>query len=149
MSDGGSGPSLVGGPIPVSEFDAADPADAAAELMPCCGSHRWVTEIVGSRPYRVLAALLRKSDDVLANLDWVDVVQALTEQPGIADRAEVHRAYERKFGYVFVVDDTDLTAEQLIDAARERLTNDPFAERIVVAGELRKIVRLRLVEAFH
>jgi 2-oxo-4-hydroxy-4-carboxy-5-ureidoimidazoline decarboxylase len=160
------------------EFDIARPADAAAELMPCCASHRWVSELVAGRPYRELAALVDASDQALAGLDWVDVVQALSAHPRIGERAsgsapeanwsrseqsgaadlesatarelvEANRAYERKFGYVFLICATGLSAQQMIDSARLRLGNDPFAERVIVAAELGKIVRLRLAKAFH
>lgn len=127
--------------------------------MPCCASRRWVSQLVGRRPYGELAALVRASDEVLADLDWVDVEQALSSDPTIGRRAvsngadgelsEVNRTYQRKFGYAFLTSSPELSTRELIDAARERLAHDPFVERSVVTTELAKIVRLRLAKAFH
>jgi 2-oxo-4-hydroxy-4-carboxy-5-ureidoimidazoline decarboxylase len=144
--------------------------------MPCCTSRRWVTELVAGRPYRTLPALIAASDAVMAELEWVDVGQALAAYPRIGGQAahssmdpswtrpelsagaqastaqellEVNRAYERKFGYVFLICADGLSAEQVMAAARQRMANDAFTERAVVAQELRKIVRLRLGDAFY
>jgi 2-oxo-4-hydroxy-4-carboxy-5-ureidoimidazoline decarboxylase len=155
-------------PIPVRDFDAAEPADAAAELMPCCASRRWITELIAGRPYGRLDTLMQASDRVLQTLDWVDVEQALRLEARtsgsavaaagvggavtdeIAARlAETKHAYERKFGYAFLVSATGVPAERIVEQATRRLTNDPFTERAEVAVELAKIVRLRLAKAFR
>jgi 2-oxo-4-hydroxy-4-carboxy-5-ureidoimidazoline decarboxylase len=166
------------GSIAVTEFDGADLADAAAELMPCCASRRWVSELVARRPFGDLETLRAASDAVLATLDWVDVEQALSAHPRIGERVggsateaawsrseqagaasaadevaqglvTANRLYERKFGYVFLICATGRSAAEMLAAAQARLDNDPFAERAVVAQELAAIVRLRLAKAFH
>lgn len=168
----------VHGPIDVTDFDVALAADAAAELLPCCASRRWVVEIVDGRPYGTLPALVTESDEALADLDWADVSEALSAHPRIGDRVAgasaeaawsrgeqsgtadldadlaqrlvaVNREYEKRFGHVFLICASGLTAAQMIEAAQDRLPNDPQTERAVVAAELRKIVRLRLAKAFH
>jgi 2-oxo-4-hydroxy-4-carboxy-5-ureidoimidazoline decarboxylase len=165
-------------PIAVAEFDAATAADAAAELMPCCASKRWVSTMVGARPYRRLDRLTAASDALLARLDWAEVRAAVAGHPRIADlpggtqRAELwsrreqagveqlsaparadfsaaNRAYEQRFGQVFLICATGLSAEQILRSLRSRLDNDPIAEREVVRVELIKIVRLRLAKAFR
>jgi len=57
-------------------------------------------------------------------------------------------AYEQRFGHVFLICATGLSASELLDALRARLTNPVEAERDVVRGELAKIVRLRLAKGF-
>ena len=79
------------------------------------------------------------------------------EQSGAAGAAEQVRrelaagnaAYEQRFGHVFLICATGLSAEAMLAALRSRLRNDPIAEREVVRGELVKIVRLRLAKAFR
>ena len=144
--------------IAVSDFDAAETADAAAELVPCCASRRWISELVVGRPYRSLDALTRRSDAVLARLDWMDLMQAITPAassswPSGADADErltdARRRYEHKFGYRLLICTTGLSTGQVLDVAERRVANDVVAERAVVAAELSKIVRQRLAHAFH
>ncbi len=58
--------------------------------------------------------------------------------------AEGNRAYEERFGYIFIVFATGLTAEEMLGLLRARLGNDPEVERTVAAREQWKIMRLRL-----
>jgi 2-oxo-4-hydroxy-4-carboxy-5-ureidoimidazoline decarboxylase len=55
-----------------------------------------------------------------------------------------NRAYEEKFGHIFLIFATGRTPEEMLAAARTRLRHDPATERLVVREELRKIARLRL-----
>jgi 2-oxo-4-hydroxy-4-carboxy-5-ureidoimidazoline decarboxylase len=59
--------------------------------------------------------------------------------------AEGNRAYEEKFGYIFIVCATGKTAEEMLALLRARLPNDPRAELVVAAGEQAKITELRLL----
>jgi 2-oxo-4-hydroxy-4-carboxy-5-ureidoimidazoline decarboxylase len=166
------------GPIAVAEFDAAPPPDAAAELVACCASKRWVAKVVKGRPYGTLGRLAAASDSTLSRLDWSDLSEALAAHPRIGDRASGaereaswsrqeqsrasaattttrdqlvagNRAYEQRFGHVFLICATGLSAQQMLSSLESRLHNDPIAEREVVRSELTKIVRLRLAKAFR
>ena len=166
------------GPVAVAEFDAAPAADAAAELMPCCASRRWISGLVSGRPYARLDRLTAASDALLARLDWSELESALAGHPRIGERASggarsdgwsrqeqagaatapdrmlqalaaANLAYERRFGHVFLICATGLSAEAMLSALRSRLANDPVAEREIVRTELTKIVRLRLAKAFR
>jgi 2-oxo-4-hydroxy-4-carboxy-5-ureidoimidazoline decarboxylase len=64
-----------------------------------------------------------------------DVLEAL---------AEGNRAYEEKFGYIFIVCATGLTAEEMLERLRARLPNDPDVEMGIAAGEQEKITAIRL-----
>ena len=57
---------------------------------------------------------------------------------------EVNRAYEERFGHLFLVFANGRGDTELLAAARGRLGNDPQTERAVVRAELRQIVLLRL-----
>ena len=77
---------------------------------------------------------------------------AATEQRGaaaaaeetLASLAEGNRAYERRFGYIFIVCATGKSAEEMLALLRARLDNPPDRELPIAAEEQRKITRLRL-----
>jgi OHCU decarboxylase len=58
--------------------------------------------------------------------------------------AEGNRAYEQRFGYIYIVSAAGKTADEMLSILRERLANDPESELRVAAGEQAKITRLRL-----
>jgi len=58
-------------------------------------------------------------------------------------------AYEERFGHVFLICATGMSAASMLAALRARLGHDPAREREVVRDELMKIVRLRLAKAFR
>lgn len=62
--------------------------------------------------------------------------------------ADDNRAYERKFGHIYLVCATGKSADELLAILRDRLRNDPVAEMRVAAGEQAKITRLRLEKLF-
>jgi len=162
----------------MADFDAMPVTDAAAELLPCCASRRWINELVNRRPYGSLDALIAASDAVLAGLSWADVEEALAAHPRIGERTLERRredawsrqeqsgvrpadgeievalregnvAYEERFGHVFLICATGLSGRQMLAALHARLGNSPDLERAVVRTELIKIVRLRLAKALR
>ena len=58
-------------------------------------------------------------------------------------------AYEERFGHVFLICATGMSAASMLAALQARLGHDPATEREVVCGELTKIVRLRLARTFE
>lgn len=61
-----------------------------------------------------------------------------------AELREVNRAYEERFGRIYIVCATGKTAEEMLAIARERMKNDPETELRRAADEQRKITELRL-----
>jgi 2-oxo-4-hydroxy-4-carboxy-5-ureidoimidazoline decarboxylase len=58
--------------------------------------------------------------------------------------ADGNEAYERRFGHIYLVCATGRSGAELLALLRERLGNDPAAERDVVRRELAKINQIRL-----
>jgi OHCU decarboxylase len=58
--------------------------------------------------------------------------------------AEAQRAYEARFGHIFLICATGKSADEILAAVRARMTNDASVELRVAAEEQRKITRLRL-----
>jgi len=66
----------------------------------------------------------------------------------VAALAEGNRAYEARFGYVFIVSAAGRTVPEMLAMLKERLGHDAAAELRVAAAEQQKITRLRLARLF-
>jgi 2-oxo-4-hydroxy-4-carboxy-5-ureidoimidazoline decarboxylase len=58
--------------------------------------------------------------------------------------AEGNGAYEQRFGYIFIVCASGKSAEEMLEALKDRLGNDPESEIEIAANEQWQIMRLRL-----
>jgi 2-oxo-4-hydroxy-4-carboxy--5-ureidoimidazoline (OHCU) decarboxylase len=148
----------------VEHFNAASEEDLEQALLPCLRSHRWARRVVEHRPYPGLDSLLAAADEAAYDLTWADLTEALAAEtlpalpPDTYSAAHTalsaaHAAYEARFGHVFVICLEGLspseTLDRLLEAIRSRLTNDPEEERAVVADELRRLARERLIDALR
>jgi 2-oxo-4-hydroxy-4-carboxy-5-ureidoimidazoline decarboxylase len=153
--------------VPLASFNAAAAEDAVAIMMSCCAATRFATAMAAGRPYSSFAAVEAAISAAFESLDWEDVLEAMAghppigarvagqsaaEQSGVADSSRAALAagnteYEKRFGHVFLICATGLSGEQMLEALRERLENDPYAERKVATAELRKITALRVRKA--
>jgi 2-oxo-4-hydroxy-4-carboxy-5-ureidoimidazoline decarboxylase len=62
----------------------------------------------------------------------------------LAELAAGNRAYEEKFGYIFIVCATGKSADEMLRLLEERIPNDPEREIANAAEEQMKITRIRL-----
>src|ERR1043166_7416841 len=128
--------------------------EAASELLQCCGSKRWATQMAGARPFENLANLNKRSNKIWWSLDRDDWLEAFRSHPRIGEKktaetlsakwsgqeqagaraastettnalAALNRAYEQKFGYIFIICATGKTSAEMLAALRERLEHDP------------------------
>jgi 2-oxo-4-hydroxy-4-carboxy-5-ureidoimidazoline decarboxylase len=79
--------------------------------------------------------------------DWSRREQAGAQDTDAATAdalVEANKAYEERFGHVFLIFASGRSAGEMLAAARERLGNDEATERAVVRGELAKITKLRM-----
>jgi len=75
-----------------------------------------------------------------------------TEQANVTTASEsardelaiVNEAYEKRFGFIYIVSASGKSATELLSIARARLSHDPARELEVAANEQRKITTLRL-----
>jgi 2-oxo-4-hydroxy-4-carboxy-5-ureidoimidazoline decarboxylase len=161
--------------ISLAEFNALAPADAGRLLARCCAAPRWAGQVAAGRPYDSVAALLAASDAAVAGLAQPDLEQALAGHPRIGavghaagqwsrreqagvDRsdqdvlaalAEGNRAYEQRFGHIYLVCATGRSGAELVALLRRRLGHDAATEWGVVRSELAKINRIRLAQALR
>lgn len=154
---------------------ATDVTPSEEDLRACCAADAWLARIQAARPFPSAKSLLDLSDDIVLSLDdgaleqalaaharigerrlgsttedrWSRTEQAgaLTAESGLAERiAEGSRAYEQRFGHVFLIRAAGRSGEEILAALTDRLGNDPGTERDVVRRELAEIVRLRLLK---
>jgi 2-oxo-4-hydroxy-4-carboxy-5-ureidoimidazoline decarboxylase len=153
----------------LDEWNALDAAEAEKQLREVCAATRWAREVAANRPYPDLASLQATAEVTLTD---ADLDEAMAGHPRIGDRAaegasrreqsgvagadpevlaalaDANRAYEERFGHVYLVCATGRSAQEMLDILRARLGNDPTTERAVALAELAAINRLRIARLF-
>jgi 2-oxo-4-hydroxy-4-carboxy-5-ureidoimidazoline decarboxylase len=61
-------------------------AEAAGEILPCCGSQRWAHALARLRPLTDAEALLAQSDEIWWQLDPADWSEAFSSHPRIGEK---------------------------------------------------------------
>ena len=83
---------------------------------------------------------------------WSDQEQSGTREASqeVLDALhEANRAYEEKFGFIFIVCATGKSAQEMLEILERRLENDRDTEIKTAAEEQRKITQLRLEKLFE
>ena len=155
-----------------AQVNAAPESELRHFLTACCDVPAWVDAVVAGRPYAGNEALFTAADSAARGFTAGDVDRALAAHPRIGEKpagaspqarwsraeqstvstdvssatlmAEVNRRYEARFGRVFLICASELSAEQVLAAAQDRMTSSDATEAAVVAEELRKIALVRL-----
>lgn len=153
------------------------PADEArALLLTCLDVPRWADEVLAARPYdhlgeveeRMLEVALTVTDDELeralarhprigerADAARHDAAHSTREQAGV-DRSDAdvvrrleegNRAYEERFGRVFIIRAAGRDAPEILDELHRRLRSDDEDERVETINQLAQIALLRVREA--
>lgn len=145
------------------------PVDAAVALLQtCCSSPAWAQRVAADRPYGHRDALLRAATEATLALSDSELREALAGHPRIGERSDSaasqreqssvttasdevraalaagNRAYEEKFGHVYLVRAAGRSAGELLEILNIRLGHDAASERGEVRAALADINRLRL-----
>ncbi|WP_265522240.1 2-oxo-4-hydroxy-4-carboxy-5-ureidoimidazoline decarboxylase [Oerskovia flava] len=157
----------------LAAFNAAPAAAARPLLLACVPVERWADEILAGRPYADRSAVLAVAERAAEPWSRAEIDRALAAHPRIGERpvapgaeaalsrseqsgvdpddadvarrlAEGNRAYEERFGYVFLVRAAGRDAHEILAALDERLGHAPHEEIQVAARNLREIAVLRL-----
>ena len=157
----------------LDEFNRWSPDEVRDALLACAHVDRWAEEVAAGRPYATVedaaeAALTAAdpwTDDEVdsalarhprigerAEGEAADASMSRSEQAGVDTSdddvtrrlAEGNRAYEQRFGHVFLVRAAGRSAEEILEQLTERLGNDAETERANAARNLREIAALRL-----
>jgi 2-oxo-4-hydroxy-4-carboxy-5-ureidoimidazoline decarboxylase len=161
--------------VELADFNLAPREDVTATLLACCDVPAWATALECGRPYPDLDSLLATADAAARRFTGSDVGRALAAHPRIGERAhragpeagwsrqeqsgvdgdaatrqalaDGNRAYEQRFGRVFLICATGLSGAEILASLQRRLAHDEETEAAVVAEELRAIALLRLRRA--
>jgi allantoicase len=156
--------------LALARLNALLPEAAEREFLACLGARAFARTVAAGRPHADEPALLAAAEramDALVAADWDEAFAAhprigqaksdargwaAAEQQGAATAdpatrealADGNRAYEEKFGRIFLTCATGKTAAAMLEELRHRMQNDPATEHTVAVAEQRKITRLRL-----
>lgn len=153
-------------------FNALDRQQAAALIRPCLDVDRWIETVVDARPYDDLGAIEQIAADAALPMTDAELTSALAHHPRIGERAaggdaeatlsrneqaglspdeitqqrlqQGNRAYEERFGHVFLIRAAGRSAEEILAQLEERLGHDAQTEKPIVAEQLHQIATLRL-----
>ncbi len=152
----------------LQQLNTADYAEALAALLLCCGSNKWGEEMLSRRPFQNREALLSAAESVWNALEPADWLQAFSahpkigakkladwcsqEQSGLASTPEPllerlrsgNETYEKRFGWIFLVNASGKSGSEMLALLETRLQNDSDEELGIAAGEQAKITGLRL-----
>jgi 2-oxo-4-hydroxy-4-carboxy-5-ureidoimidazoline decarboxylase len=152
----------------------AEPADRTVQALRACNAApRFAAEVAAGRPYPDVDTLVTRAEEVVRGLPWDEVALALAAHPRIGERPEGsspeaaasrreqssmggadagtraalvdgNRAYEERFGHVFLIRATGRSPEELLAELRRRLDGDEGTERAEVTEQLAQITALRV-----
>jgi len=148
-------------------LDALDFGSARQALLACCASDRWADGMLARRPFGDYRNLARAAAEVWESLGWDDWKQAFAAHPRIGEKfrnnkeqagvqtaspetlarlTEANEAYEKKFGFVFLVFATGKTAAQMLALLETRLLRGQQEEVLEAAAQHHKILLFRLAQ---
>lgn len=161
----------------IEEFNLMGIEEARALVRSCADVPSWAEAVVDARPYVAPDHLVARADELAAGWSAAEVEQALADHPRIGEShagagasaemsgqeqsgvdptdtevasrlAAGNRAYEERFGRIFLVRAAGRSAEEILDQLEQRLGNDPDTELEATARALREIAGLRLDALF-
>ena len=157
----------------LEQFNLLDREQARDVVRPCVDIARWVDGVVDARPYSTVEELLTVARETASPWTIAEIDGALARHPRIGERvrgahpeaslsrleqagidpgdarvaealAAGNRAYEERFGRVFLIRAANRTPGEILAALQARMAHSPEQEIPVVAGQLREIAVLRL-----
>lgn len=160
----------------IEAFNALDEDEIGARLLTCLDLSRLVVEVLAARPYADLDQLERTITDVTATISDEELDRALARHPRIGERADAvqheaslssreqagvddqdadvvrqleegNRAYEQRFGRVFIIRAAGRSGNEILEHLGLRLDNDDESERAETIAQLTQIALLRNREA--
>lgn len=160
----------------LSAFNELPADDARARLLVCLDAPRWAEAVTVARPYADLGELEDAMVAAAAAITDEELEQALARHPRIGERADAaqhdaehstreqagvdrgdadvvtalaegNRAYEERFGRVFIVRAAGRSGPEILEHLRHRLDNSDELERAATIDQLTQIAVLRMKEA--
>jgi 2-oxo-4-hydroxy-4-carboxy-5-ureidoimidazoline decarboxylase len=157
----------------VARFNAATDDEARRMLLTCLDAPQWADRVVAGRPYDALGEVEAAMVAASATISEEDLAQALARHPRIGERADAarhdathstreqsgvdhddadlarrladgNRAYEERFGRVFIVRAAGRDGHDILEHLQQRLDNSDDLERAATIDQLTQIAVLRM-----
>lgn len=153
-----------------------NPDEFRAGLAACLAVPRWVDEVAAAAPFASQEEMLRVAGRAATPLSGEEIEQALAHHPRIGESptgagreqefsrreqgsaadaddarlaqliAEGNRAYEQRFGRVFLIRAAGRSRAEILTELNRRLQLDEDSEAATVAEQLREIALHRLAQ---
>lgn len=161
--------------VTLDHFNQQAAAEAADLLLQVCHCQYWCEQMLVARPFASLQALRQAAADIWAGCDEAQRLEAFRGHARIGDLdairkkfataseqgqvlqsseaviqslADYNQQYETKFGFIFIVCASGLSAETMLAKLQQRLPNERQTELANASGEQLKIMLLRLDKFF-
>ena len=151
-------------------FNQLGDEEAVGVLLGVCHARAWAEQVAKQRPCPSVERLQAVADDVWLRLTPADWLEALDAHPRIGEqggasadlsrreqaglgqagddvRAAIelgNRAYEERFGHVFLIRAAGRSPGEMLAELRRRLANDADTERTEATEQLAQITALRV-----
>jgi len=161
----------------IAEFDHLNKETKRKLLYQCCASTAWVEKMLTVPPAEDLIDLFEDAEEKWYECKEEDWKEAFSNDAKSGDLDSLDRpfystfrndqqsstkatpevlqslanaknAYEKKFGYVFIID-TGKSPDEILGMLRARLSNKPEEEIKIAMDEQNKITRIRLGKLFE
>ena len=138
----------------VPRFNSATDEDARRMLLTCLDAPQWADRVLAGRPYDTVGEVEAAMVAASAAISDEELEQALARHPRIGERADLarrleegNRAYEDRFGRVFIVRAAGRSGTDILEHLQRRLDNSDELERAATIDQLTQIAVLRMKEA--
>lgn len=157
----------------IQQLHSEDQYEAQNVLTEFCTSSRWVTSMLKTRPYTSIEQMLRKSESSWLECQESDILEAFSGHPKIGDlnalknkyaqKANIEQGqitlteerilqqlhkmnteYEQKFGFIFIICATGKSADEMLQAIKDRIQNNRITELKNGANNQLEITQLRI-----
>lgn len=162
----------------LATFNQLSANEAQSAIRHCVVIPHWQQSMVAGRPFASIEALLATADALARHWQQPELEAALSAHPRIGERADGadkesvlsrgeqsamqqadyalqqamqqgNKAYEARFGRVFLIRAKGRSGEQMLAELQRRLQNSEVTEQQEALDQLREITLLRLKETIQ
>lgn len=145
----------------LAKLNEMQSAEAEALFLECSGSKEWARRMADKRPFRMLDELFLTSERIWNSLSTAERLEAFSVAKPVSSILDIgqtamteplkekERLYQDKFGFIFIVDSSGRSLEELGAICKARLGNSVETELAIATNEHLKTLENRLNEFFE
>lgn len=128
----------------LAALNEMEKAEAERLFLDCCGSTSWARRMAESRPYKLVDDLFASAERIWDSLSRAEQFDAFS-QPKVTDKElgsdyeDACDLYRTKFGFIFVLSNTDRSISEMASICKARLGNSVETELMIAVEEQKKI----------